>query len=170
MRMRCFVRFDRWLETFTDPLDVLGDPAHAVHLAAAFRRWDADPVNRLLRQNEQRFANRPVSARQINDDLRAVAEVFAFVAANSAEARQVLGPNPWSRVTDAHAAGWFRQVSRIPHQRELNDEHYVDDHALAQIPAALSLSASAAMRTCWSLAATGSRPPPAASTTRRPCA
>jgi hypothetical protein len=65
--------------------------------------------------------------------------LFAFVAANSAEARQVLGPHPWSRVTDAHAAGWFRQVSRIPHQRELNDEHYVDDHALAQIPAALPL-------------------------------
>jgi hypothetical protein len=30
-------------------------------------------------------------------------------------------------------------LSRIPHQRELNDEHYVDDHALAQIPPALPL-------------------------------
>ncbi|GLV88445.1 putative transposase/integrase [Streptomyces lavendulae subsp. lavendulae] len=138
-RMRCFTRFGRWLETFTDPLDVLGDPAHAVELAAAFRRWDADPANRLLRRSEQRFANRPVHPRMINDDLRAVAELFAFVAANPAEARQILGPHPWSRVTDAHAAGWFRQVSRIPHQRELNDEHYVDDHALAQIPAALPL-------------------------------
>ncbi|MGW3661193.1 tyrosine-type recombinase/integrase [Streptomyces sp. NPDC005151] len=138
-RIRCLVRFDRWLETFTDPLDVLGDPAHAVQVAAAFRRWDADPVNRLLRQSEQRFAHKPVSARQINDDLRAIAELFAFVAANPAEARQVLGVHPWSRVTDAHAAGWIRQVSRIPHQRDLNDEHYVDDHALAQIPAALPL-------------------------------
>src|SRR5450756_2484258 len=35
--------------------------------------------------------------------------------------------------------GWFRQVSRIPHQSTLNDRHYVDDHALAQIPAALPL-------------------------------
>ena len=138
-RMRCYVRFDRWLETFTDPLDVLGDPAHAVQLAAAFRRWDADPANRLLRRSEQRFAQRPVHPRLVNDDLRAIAELFAFTAANPAEALQILGPHPWSRVTDAHAAGWFRQVSRIPHQRELNDEHYVDDHALAQIPPALPL-------------------------------
>ncbi|MFJ7098844.1 tyrosine-type recombinase/integrase [Streptomyces mirabilis] len=138
-RMRCLVRFDRWLSTFADPLDVLGDPAHAVQTAAAFRRWDADPANRLLRENEQRHAQRPVAARQLNDNLRAVAELFAFVAANPAEARQVLGPDPWSRATDAHAAGWFRQVSRIPHQRDLNAEHYVDDHALAQIPAALPL-------------------------------
>ena len=70
-----------------------------------------------------------------------VGELFAFVAANPAEARQVLGPHPWSRVTDAHAAGWFRQVTRIPHHREFNDEHYVDDRALAQIPAALPLLA-----------------------------
>ncbi|MFK0224061.1 hypothetical protein ACIQWN_38550 [Streptomyces vinaceus] len=104
-RMRCFARFDRWLETFTDPLDVLGGPAHAFQLAAAFRRWDTDPANRLLRQNEQRFAGQPVHPRLVNDDLRAVAELFAFVAANPIEARQVLGPNPWSRVTDAHADG-----------------------------------------------------------------
>lgn len=83
------------------------------------------------------FAHRPVAARQLNDDLRAIAELFAFVAANPAEARQILGAHPWSWATDAHAAGWFRQVSRIPRQRDLNDEHYVDDHALAQIPAAL---------------------------------
>ncbi|MFG2632343.1 hypothetical protein [Streptomyces sp. NPDC048473] len=138
-RMHCFVRFDRWLSTFADPLDVLGDPAHAVQLAAAFCRRDADPVNRLTRQSERRFADKPVHPRQVNDDLRAVAELFAFIAANPIEARQVLGPAPWSRVTDAHAAGWIRQVSRIPRQRELNDEYYVDDHALAQIPAALPL-------------------------------
>lgn len=137
--MRCFTRFGRWLETFTDPLDVLGDPAHAVELAAAFRRWDSDPTNRLLRRSEQRFVNRPVHPRLVNDDLRAVAELFAFVAANPAESRQILGPHPWSRVTDTHAAGWFRQVSRIPHGREINEENYVDDRALAQIPAALPL-------------------------------
>lgn len=138
-RMRCFARFDRWLATLTEPLDVLGEPAHAVELAAAFRRWDADPAHRLLRRNEQRFAGKPVHPRLVNDDLRAVAELFAFIAANWSEARQVLGLHPWSRVSDAHAAGWFRQVSRIPHQRDLNDEHYVDDHALTQIPAALPL-------------------------------
>ena len=51
----------------------------------------------------------------------------------------MLGPSPGRQVTDAHAAGWFRQVSRIPHQPALNAGHYVDDHALAQIPAALPL-------------------------------
>jgi len=139
-RMRCLVRFDRWLSTApADPRDVLADPGQAVGQAAAFRRWAADPANRLTRRAEQRFAQRPVEPRLVNDDLRAVAELFAFVAANPAEARQVLGPHPWSRITDAHAAGWFRQVSRIPHRRELNDQHYVDDHALAQIPPALPL-------------------------------
>lgn len=139
-RMRCLVRFDRWLsEAFAEPLEVLGDPRDALQQAAAFRRWDADPANRLTRRAEQYHANTPVHPRQLNDDLRAVAELFGFVAANPAEARQVLGPHPWSTVTDAHAAGWLRQVSRIRHQRELNDQHYVDDHALAQILAALPL-------------------------------
>jgi integrase len=139
-RMRCYHRFDRWLrQAFDDPADVLADPAAATGQAAAFRRWDADPANRLLRTSEQRFADQPVAPRQINDDLRAVAELFAFVAANAAEARRVLGPGPFSEVADAHAAGWLGQVSRIPHQRDLNDEHYVDDHALSQIPAALPL-------------------------------
>ncbi|MFJ9461495.1 hypothetical protein ACIRST_41305 [Kitasatospora sp. NPDC101447] len=138
-KMRSLVRFDRWLSTFAEPTDVLGDPAHAIQLAAAFRRWSADPANRLLRRSEQRFTHKPVHPRQVNDDLRAVAELFAFVAANPNETRQVLGPHPWSRVTDTHAAGWLRQLSRVPRQRDLNDEHYVDDHALAQIPAALPL-------------------------------
>ena len=43
------------------------------------------------------------------------------------------------RVTEAHAASWFRQVTRIPHQPVRTDIHYVDDHALAQILAALPL-------------------------------
>lgn len=139
-RMRCYHRFDRWLrQAFDDPTEILADPAAAIGHAAAFRRWDADPANRLLRPNEQRFAGRPVHPRQLNDDLRAVAELFAFVAANAAEARRALDARPWSNVSDAHAAGWFRQVSRIPHQREVNDEHYIDDQALSQIPAALPL-------------------------------
>ena len=63
------------------------------------------------------------------------------MAANQAEARRILGPlaTPWTTVTDAHAACWLRQVSRIPHERALNDGNYVDDHALAQITAALPL-------------------------------
>jgi hypothetical protein len=138
--MRCLTRFDRWLtDVFSDPRGVLGNPADAAEQAAAFRRWAADPNNRLTRLNDQRFAGNPVHPRQINDDLRAVGELFAFVASNPTESRAVLGPVPWDRITETHAASWFGQVSRIPHQRELNDEHYVDDHALAQIPAGLPL-------------------------------
>ena len=80
-----------------------------------------------------------VHPRLINDDLRAVAELFAFVAANPAEARAILGPSPWDQLTQAHADSWFRQVTRIPHRPALTDRYYVDDHALAQITAALPL-------------------------------
>lgn len=67
-RVKCLTRFDRWLSTVDDPLQVLGDPANAAAQAAAFRRWDADPANRLLRSNDRRFADRPVHPRQINRD------------------------------------------------------------------------------------------------------
>src|SRR5450759_3997890 len=73
-----------------------------------------------------------------DEALRAAAN-WPFVAANPVEARGLLGSSPWEHVTEAHPASWFRQVSRIPHQSTLNDRHYVDDHALAQIPAALPL-------------------------------
>lgn len=68
-----------------------------------------------------------------------MAELFAFVTANQGEARALLGISPWQQVTETHAASWFAQVSRIPHTSNLNDRHYIDDHALAQIPAALPL-------------------------------
>ena len=139
-RLKSLRRFDNWLETaFEDPRDVLADPALAPEHAAAFRRWTSDPTNRMTRQADRRHYGKPVQPRQVNDDLRAVAELFAFVAANPGEARGVLGAGPWQQVTDAHAASWSRQVWRIPHTSTLNDRHYVDDHALAQIPAALPL-------------------------------
>ncbi|MGH3790987.1 MAG: tyrosine-type recombinase/integrase, partial [Pseudonocardiaceae bacterium] len=132
--------FDRWLAAaFDDPRDVLGDPACAGAQAAAFRRWAADPTNRSDRPQDRRSPQGVVQPRQVNDDLRAIAELFAFVAANPLDARSVLGPSPWAQVTEAHAASWFRQVARIPRQPALNDQHYVDDHALAQILAALPL-------------------------------
>ena len=53
--------------------------------------------------------------------------------------RACWGPHRGSRSAEAHAASWFRQVSRIPHKPGLNAQHYVDDHALAQITAALPL-------------------------------
>ncbi len=139
-RLNCFRRFDNWLtDCFENPQDVLGDPAAAAEQAAAFRRWTAEPSNRMTRQADRRHAGKPVHPRLVNDDLRAVAELFAFVAANQLEARRILGPSPWERVTEAHAASWFRQLCRIPHKSLLNDRHYIDDHALAQIPAALPL-------------------------------
>lgn len=122
-RIRCLTRFDRWLATLDDPVRVLGDPAEAAAQAAAFRRWDTDPANRLLRSNDRRFADRPVGQRQINDDLRAVGELFAFVADNPVEARAQLGAGPWSQTTAAHAASWFRQVDRVKRIREFNDVH-----------------------------------------------
>jgi integrase len=136
-RLPNFMRIDRWLtEAFDDPRDVLGDPAAAAEQAAAFRRWDADPTNRAgsVRQRADR-----VDPRLINDDLRAVADLFGFVATNPVQARTVLGVTPWQQVTVAHAASWFRQVTRIPYRPTRTDQHYVDDHALAQIPAALPL-------------------------------
>ena len=138
-RLKCLRRFDTWLATLPDPLLVLGDPGAAAGQAAAFARWTADPDNRRRHEDDDRHLGKPVHQRLINDELRAVAELFAFVADNPVEARAVLGHGPWQQVTQTHAAGWFRQVKRIPHGRDINDEHYVDDHALAQITAALPL-------------------------------
>ncbi|NTY63966.1 tyrosine-type recombinase/integrase [Mycolicibacterium sphagni] len=141
-RMRSFRRFDNWLITsFGDPTDILGDPATAVEQAAAFARWTAVAANRVTRESDTRHLGRPVPIRGINDDLRAVAGLLDFVAANPGEARTVLGATPWQRVTTAHAASWFGRVTRIPHQRGFNDANYIDDHALAQITAALPLIA-----------------------------
>jgi hypothetical protein len=133
-------RFDKWLTTcLDDPRDVLGDHGAARQQAAAFARWAADPRNRITHENQRRRLGEPVRPRVINEDIRAVAELFAFVADNPVDARTVLGVGPWQQVTDAHAAVWFRQVSRIPRGRDFNEAHYIDDHALAQITAALPL-------------------------------
>jgi integrase len=137
---RSLFRFDKWLTTcLDDPRDVLGDPAVAGQQAAAFARWAADPHNRATRDSDQRHLGTPVHPRQINDDLRAVAELFAFAAANPIDARAVLEIGPRQQVTDAHAASWFHQVTRIPHTKDFNEANYVDDHALAQITTALPL-------------------------------
>jgi integrase len=136
-RLPCLLRVDRWLSAaFRDARDLLGDPAAAARQAAAFRRWDADPATR---SGSSRQRAEVVHPRLINDDLRAVAELFAFVAANPAGARAILGPSPWDHLTQAHADSWFRQVSRIPHRPALTDRYYVDDRAMAQITAALPL-------------------------------
>jgi len=140
-RMASLQRFDRWLTaTLHDPRQVLDDPAAAAGHAAAFRRWDADPVNR-SGSHKRRKAPTVVDPRNINKDLLAIAELFEFVAANHDQARSALGPHAaaWARITTVHAASWARQVTRIPLHRALGDDRYVDDHALAQITAALPL-------------------------------
>lgn len=136
-RMPSLARFSRHLAAcFTDASGVLGDPAAAAGQAAAFARWTADRANRSA---GSRRPPEVIGPRLVNDDLRAVADLFAFVAASPGEARRVLGPSPWDGITEAHPASWYRQVTRIPHQPVRTDVHYVDDHALAQILAALPL-------------------------------
>jgi integrase len=140
-RMASLQRFDRWLTgTFPDLREILGDPAAAPGQAAAFRRWDADPVNR-CGTGKQRKVPAAVDPRNVNKDLLAVAELFEFMATNDDHARAVLGPHaaPWTQVTTAHAASWSRQIVRLPLRKTLRSDRYVDDHALAQITAALPL-------------------------------
>lgn len=139
-RLKCLHRFDNWLSTAVeDPREVFADPIAAPEHAAAFGRWTADPANRMTRPEDRRRYGTVVHPRQVNDDLRAVAELLAFLAANPGESHSLLGTGPWQHVTDVHAAAWLRQVRRIPHAPALNEQHYVDDHALAQIPAVLPL-------------------------------
>ena len=140
-RMRSFRRFDNWLTaTFDDPTVILGDPTTAVEQAAAFARWTAVEqaaafarwtavaANRVTRESDTRHLGKVVPIRGINDDLRAVAGLLNFIAANRSEARIILGAAPWQRVTGAHASSWFGRVTRIPHQRGFNDANYIDDH------------------------------------------
>ncbi|SKH58926.1 phage integrase family protein [Mycobacteroides abscessus subsp. massiliense] len=139
-RMRSFRRFDNWLTaSFDDPTEILGDPTSTVEQAAAFARWTAVAANRVTRESDTRHLGRAVPIRGINDDLRAVAGLLDFIAANPREGRIVLGAGPWQRVSAAYGSSWFGRVTRIPHQRGFNDANYIDDHALAQITAALPL-------------------------------
>jgi integrase len=136
-RMPSLARFSRHLaDCFDDPRDVLGDPSVAAGQAAAFARWAAEPANR---SDDSRRAPETAGPHLVNYDLRAVAELLGFAAASPSDTRRVLGPSPWDGVTEAHAASWYRKVTRIPHQPVRTDIHYVDDHALAQILAALPL-------------------------------
>ena len=161
---QCLPRFDRWLAdrsrrpAATSSATRPPRPAQA----AAFRRWDADPANRLPRSNDRPLADRPVHPRLINDDLRAVAELFAFVAANPAEARQRARRRRRGTASPRRTrrAGSGRSPA-IPHQRDLNDDHYVDDHALAPDPRRAAAARLAPRRSrCPSPAATAHRSPP----------
>src|SRR5260370_24095032 len=99
-------------ESAGDYRGVLGDPAAAASQAAAFARWAADPA---VRSGSGRQRAAVVAPRQVNDDLRSVAELFAFMAASPAGTRPVLGPAPRDGITAAHPAGRDRPGPRIPH-------------------------------------------------------
>jgi len=132
-RILSLLRFDRWLATLDKPAAAICDPLHAAGFAAAFRLWAQDPANRPGSRRDE-----CTSARQMNQDLRAIAELMGFVIDNRPETARVLGPSPWGDLTDAHPAVWMRQISRIRNQPPpVVEEHYVDDHALAQITACL---------------------------------
>ncbi len=141
-RMRSFRRFDNWLTAcFDDPTDILGDPpTTAVEQAEAFARWTAVAANRVTRQSDTRHLGRTVPIRGNQRRPASGSRPVGFHRRQSrGGARSVLGAEPWQRVSAAHAASWFGRVTRIPHQRGFNDANYIDDHALAQITAALPL-------------------------------
>jgi hypothetical protein len=121
---------DRWLTTLADPAALTDDITAASPSAAAFRRWLSDPRNRDARR---RPIHKKVGQRQLNNGIRAVVELMAFVVDNRTECRAIIGPSPWDAITEAHPAVWGKQIQRlgsVPPQ--LNDENDVDDHALAQ--------------------------------------
>lgn len=127
------LRFDRWLATLDEPATVVQDPSRASEFVAAFRLWVQDPANRPGSRSEGR-----ASARQVNKDLRAIAQLMTFLIDNRPETRRILGPTPWDSMADAHPAVWMRQISRLRNQPPpVVEEHYVDEHALAQITACL---------------------------------
>ena len=130
-RLSSLRRFDAWLTTcLDDPGQIFTDPVEAGRWAAAFARWAADPRNRVVFERHRRLLSKPVSPSTINTDINAVAELLEFIADNPVDARAVLGTGPWQQVTTTHAALWFRQAGPVRKRRKLNDEHYVDDHAL----------------------------------------
>jgi len=136
-RIQCLLRFDRWLATLPDPAHVVGAPHQAGGLAAAFRQWAADPANRA-----STLRGRPPTSNGANQDMRAVAQLMAFVVDHQEDYRRRFGPSPWDTLTEGHPAVWSRQIARARPVRRLDATRYVDDHALAQITAHLAALAA----------------------------
>lgn len=123
-RTRALLLFDRWLSTLEHPADLTANVANATALAASFRRWIGS-----------REKTEQATTREVNKSLRAVVELMVFIDANRDECCRLFGPSPWESLTDAHPAIWRKQIIRRHRQPLLNDDHYVDEHALAQITA-----------------------------------
>jgi integrase len=130
-RIPALLLLDRWLSTLGDPAEFTTNLANAGRLSKSYRDWVSDPTNRSAKTTTL------ATTRAVNTKLRAVVELMAFVADNRAECHRVMGPSPWDDLTDAHAAIWRKQIVRTRANPPLNEHHYVDDHALAEISACL---------------------------------
>ena len=91
-----------------------------------------EPVEQTFGDDGVREQRIPVLRRPV----RGEDEGFAAGGAVADEFVEVVGVHG-GVLTPAHAASRFAQVTRIPYTGDFNDAHYVDDHALAQITAAL---------------------------------
>ena len=138
-RVPNLVRFGRWLQTLEDPEAAVTDLSAAPRLAAAYRRWVGAPGNR----TRDGKVPATVTARSVNDDVRVVVELLAYMAENRDEAHHALGPSPWDAIDDALPAVWARQVTRVAKNRLLDASQYLDSHALAQITAHLPVLGTA---------------------------
>ncbi|GAA1653848.1 tyrosine-type recombinase/integrase [Actinoplanes couchii] len=130
--MLFLLMFDRWLSTTAEPASLTRDSVKAGALASSFRRWLSDPANR------PRTLGQSVSQRAVNDGIRTVSDMMAFIVENRDECRTILGPSPWDDLTEIQPAVWRKQITRSRGAKPLvNEEHYVDDHTLGQITTAL---------------------------------
>ena len=153
-RVSSLLRFARWLDTLKEPAAAVRDLSRAGSFAASFRLWASDPVNRSATHRTPET----VTARKVNLDLGAVAELMAFLVDNQQEATRVLGSSPWEELSDAHPAIWLRQRSRQRNQPPAVDEtHYVDDHALTQITTCLPVLGEPRSQTVTVQCGTGQR-------------
>lgn len=132
-RVHSLLRFSRWMETLEDPVAVGRDLSQAPGLAFGFREWVAEPGNRSTTRDV-----RPAKGREVNNDLRAVVQMMEFLIDNREAAHKELGPSPWDDLTASHLGIWERQRSRQRAFKGVNEEHYIDDHATAQIMACLT--------------------------------
>ena len=113
--------------------------------AAAFAPVDGRPPNRVIRESDTRHLGKPVTPA----DSTTTCARWPSCSSSSPPTRPTPAPSsapgPGNRSpTHTPPAGSARHPH--PAQRTLNDANYVDDHALAQITAALPLARAAARR------------------------
>ena len=131
--------FDRWLSNLDDPAQRITDLPNASTLAASFRSWVSNPVNR---SDKAPALTAQRSPRAVNTKLRAVVDLLTFVADNREECRRLIGSSPWVSLTEDYPAIWRRQIGRARSRPRVNHDHYLDDHAIAHISACLPVLAA----------------------------